>query len=330
MIARGSVCPVCFQPFPENGALASLPVGGRIATDEARRRLWLVCSACGEWSPAPTEPGSAARAEVAAAAQHRGADGGDGWRDVSPSLRVARVGAGGWASYADLRYSPLPEHRRSFPWRTVAWPGVFLAGAALFFVHPLAGLGVIGLGVMALRVRGAEQPVATERLNFALGAEDGSRPEIRGRISQVTVATSPGSPRGFRVGLRAGSVGEDSFHEQRWEMEDEDALVALRFVLREAARARSADTSHVREAVRRVESAGGPGAFLASAERHVRDLRRGSASVDRLPAALRYALEIAATELEEDFLAAHPEVLAARWSRARESVSRGASYPIPR
>ncbi|MEW5928974.1 MAG: hypothetical protein AB1941_16055 [Gemmatimonadota bacterium] len=325
----GSVCPACYAPFPESGALPSLPVGGRVAADEVRRRLWLVCGGCGEWSPAPVEPGSPAWAEVAAAAQEGGADGA-GRRDVSPPLRVARVGAGGWASYAELRYSPLPGHRRSFPWRAVAWPGVFAAGAALFLVHPLAGLAVIGLGVMGLRVRGAEQPIATDRLNFALGKDGGSRPEIRGRISQVTVRTSPGAPRGFRVHLRAGSIGVDSFYEQRWELEDEDALVVLRFVLRGAARGRRADAGQVREAVREVEAAGGPGAFLASAERRILEVQTGSPSVDRLPAALRYALEIAATELEEDFLAAHPDVLAARWSRARESVARGASYPIPR
>ena len=45
VIAPGSVCPACYQPFPENRALPSVPVGGRVATDEARRRLWLVCGA---------------------------------------------------------------------------------------------------------------------------------------------------------------------------------------------------------------------------------------------------------------------------------------------
>jgi hypothetical protein len=48
-------CLSCNKPFPANGELASLPEGRRIAFDPGRRRVWRICTTCGEWNLLGTE-----------------------------------------------------------------------------------------------------------------------------------------------------------------------------------------------------------------------------------------------------------------------------------
>jgi len=43
-------CLSCNKPFPANGELASLPEGRRIAFDPGQRRVWRICTKCGEWN----------------------------------------------------------------------------------------------------------------------------------------------------------------------------------------------------------------------------------------------------------------------------------------
>lgn len=318
-----SACPTCYRRLPTNPGHPFLPAGQHAALDPLRRRLWLVCDGCGEWTLLPVEgPALWAAAESMATSHDEGGPGRD-----SASVRVVRVPTGSWASYAAYRYATLPSYRRSFPWRTTVLSSLFISGAALLFVHFVAGMSVIALGTVVLGTAGT--PLATERLNLRLRDLGDVRPEIRGRIADVHVLQSPGSPRGFKLRIRAESRGEGQFREQLWEMDDEDALLVLRFVLREAGREWRSDAGPVHEAVHQVEAAGGPRAFLGMTEQRVRSLCRGPLSVDRLSPALRYAIEVAATELEDDYLAATPTALVKRWRRAHDAVARSGTFPVP-
>lgn len=50
-----SRCLFCRRPFPENGQLAHLPHGRRIAYDPVEGRLWSVCEGCHRWNLCPIE-----------------------------------------------------------------------------------------------------------------------------------------------------------------------------------------------------------------------------------------------------------------------------------
>ena len=48
-------CLFCRKPFSENGQLAYMPHGDRIAYDPAEGRLWVVCRSCHRWNLTPME-----------------------------------------------------------------------------------------------------------------------------------------------------------------------------------------------------------------------------------------------------------------------------------
>jgi len=57
-------CLFCHKPFPQNGQLAHLPHGRRIAYDPVEGRLWSVCEACHRWNLCPVEHREAALYEL--------------------------------------------------------------------------------------------------------------------------------------------------------------------------------------------------------------------------------------------------------------------------
>ena len=57
-------CLFCHRPFPENGQLAHMPRGHRIAFDPVRGRLWAVCESCHRWNLCPIEDREAALYEL--------------------------------------------------------------------------------------------------------------------------------------------------------------------------------------------------------------------------------------------------------------------------
>ncbi len=57
-------CLFCRKPFPENGLLAHLPHGRRIAYDPVEGRLWIVCERCHRWNLCPIEHREAALYEL--------------------------------------------------------------------------------------------------------------------------------------------------------------------------------------------------------------------------------------------------------------------------
>ena len=65
-MAPSPTCLSCNRPFPRNGELASLPEGRRIAFDPGQRRVWPICTKCGEWNLLGAEAAGAALGELEA------------------------------------------------------------------------------------------------------------------------------------------------------------------------------------------------------------------------------------------------------------------------
>src|SRR3954470_20441596 len=50
-----STCLFCNKPLGRNEAVASFPIGRRLAFDAAKGRLWVVCTECERWNLSPLE-----------------------------------------------------------------------------------------------------------------------------------------------------------------------------------------------------------------------------------------------------------------------------------
>ncbi len=59
-------CVSCGKAFAANGELVSLPEGRRIAFDPGQRRVWRICTKCGEWNLLGAEAAGEALAELIA------------------------------------------------------------------------------------------------------------------------------------------------------------------------------------------------------------------------------------------------------------------------
>ena len=65
-------CLFCRSTFPENGELAHMPRGRRIAYDPEEGRLWAVCGSCSRWNLCPIESREAALHELERLARDHG------------------------------------------------------------------------------------------------------------------------------------------------------------------------------------------------------------------------------------------------------------------
>ncbi|GMV05625.1 MAG: hypothetical protein AMXMBFR53_19020 [Gemmatimonadota bacterium] len=80
-------CLFCRKPFPENGQLAHMPHGRRIAFDPTDGRLWAICSGCYRWNLIPIESREAALYELERVARDHG-------RLVAHTAHVSLLNAG--------------------------------------------------------------------------------------------------------------------------------------------------------------------------------------------------------------------------------------------
>lgn len=113
-----SRCLFCHKPFPENGTLAHMPRGRRIAYDPSRGRLWAVCGSCHRWTLAPIEERDAALYELERLARDHAKPLGHTANItlmVAGPMTLIRVGAAGLAEQAWWRYGrELRKRRASF------------------------------------------------------------------------------------------------------------------------------------------------------------------------------------------------------------------------
>lgn len=111
-------CLFCHKPFPENGHLAHLPRGRRIAYDPVRGRLWLVCEGCHRWTLCPIQNREAALYELERVARDHAkpmAHTANIQLLHAGDITLVRVGSAGLAEQAWWRYGrELRKRKDSF------------------------------------------------------------------------------------------------------------------------------------------------------------------------------------------------------------------------
>jgi hypothetical protein len=309
-----TACIFCHTDLGRNGVVERFAVGRRLAFDQAKGRLWVVCSRCERWNLTPLEERWEAIEEceeLFRGTRLRASTGNVGLARLGDGTELVRIGAPLRAEFAAWRYGDQFGRRRRRA-ITRAAAGVAVGGAILIG-GPVTGLLVGGTGVVAHLALNAYQLLAFRKGLLHLPLPEGGYvivppehqaaarlievPDDRGWALEVPYADVVPSPgRWWRATLAGAERG-------RVRLAGAHAVHAvgrlLPFVNRSGATA-----ERTREAVRLIEEAGGPARIFPAAAANLRrwaaQQRWGdTAAVGLLPHAVRLALEMAAHEESE-------------------------------
>jgi hypothetical protein len=134
--AMYSSCLRCDRALGTNTEVVHLSVGRRIAFDTERGRIWVICSACGQWNLTPIEERWEALAEceaLARSAEATSAGAEAALAQTASGLELLRVGGMSYGDIANWRYGLRAAERQR---------------RQRLMLMPLAGLS-IGLGLAA-------------------------------------------------------------------------------------------------------------------------------------------------------------------------------------
>jgi hypothetical protein len=160
-------CFFCDAPLGRNDEVEGFPIGHRLAFDEARGRLWVVCPSCGRWNLIPIEERWEAIEQCERkfrATPVRLSTDQIGLARLKSGLELVRIGKPVLPEFAAWRYGRELHRRRllSGPQRAAGLlgpPALILGGpvlaATLGTLGALAYAGAIGLAAYALHRRPA-------------------------------------------------------------------------------------------------------------------------------------------------------------------------------
>ena len=143
-----STCLFCTSHLGRNEVIERFPVGGRLAFDAARGRLWVVCRACGRWNLSPLEERWEAieqcERRFRATRLHFSTDE-IALARLPEGLELVRIGAPQRPEFAAWRYGDQFERRRM---RTLAVTGglVTVGGLALATGSAMLAQAVVPAG----------------------------------------------------------------------------------------------------------------------------------------------------------------------------------------
>lgn len=342
-----STCLFCHASLGTNAVVEHFPVGRRLAFDEAKGRLWVVCRHCERWNLTPIEERWEAIEEceklfrsttLRMSTEHIGL------ARVKERLELVRIGNPQRPEMAAWRYGDQFGKRRIRYWGYVA-AGVAAVGA-LYVGGAEAGLlAGGGFNIIFNGVNVARNAFWKRRTVAFVPTPDGTVRVLRGHLPSVKIVSdahgdpmlrftrrlNPGEAGGKARWLDAGLIGRrrwDSLPGQRVELPLEESAPALGALL-PAINARGGSQRVVSSAVSMLDTRGTYGLLRDAAS------TRGStrAAIGRrapmelgqllhLPAELRLALEMATHEDQERAaLEGELSALEERWREAEEIAS---------
>ncbi len=293
-------CMFCRRHLGSNQVIETFPVGRRLAFDEARGRLWVVCRKCARWNLTPLEE----RWEAVEACERlfrgtrvRTSTENIGLARHPEGLELVRIGRPLRPEFAAWRYGRQFVRRWRWNLGFGALTGTLVvakvAGGAL--ATPAALVGAYGLYQVARRFAGMPPSSSTARRN------DGSWL----KLDHDSCSTARILPATAEPGFALEFAKDPGFSLRRWHkwepilLEGEEArrfaAVILPSLNDTGGRPRT-----VRDAVAEIEALGHPSAFVADVAKRDRYWRRGVFGyIDKMPKPTRLALEMALREEEE-------------------------------
>ncbi len=320
-------CLFCREHLGQNDLVEHCAVGRRLAYDESKGRLWIVCPHCGSWNLTPLDDRWEAIEECERLFRRttaRVSTENISMAVVYASLELIRIGSPYRQELAVWRYANELRGRRKralfkagarvadrYGWMIGAG-GLVGAGFALLVGAPAA----IGIGMMA--GAGTEEifrEIGPERIEKLLGqiiakvrVTNLDFSFVRtGHVPELRVAAKD---RGWRLEL-PHSVGWEGY-------EGEQATHVLGLML-PIANGFGASESQVTEAVKELEEVGNAEEYVATTAQRLERLGLGHSGVGQYPISTRLALEMAAhEETERHALRGQLKWLERRWREAEE------------
>ncbi len=312
-----STCLFCNKELGANEVIENFPIGRRLAYDESKGRLWVVCRRCEKWNLTPVEERWEAIEECERLFREtrlRQSSDHIGLAKLKEGLTLVRIGQPMRPEFAAWRYGDQFGRRRK---RTMLWTGVgVVAVGAVYAGGIAAGVGICGFQMLP-------QAIINIPVRVKIKTKDGRVLKVRQQnLERSRFLMNSESVEGDWSVYVKHSNGEDTFH-------GEDAVRVTSLLLPKL-NSMAGPKRVVEDAVQRIEDAGNPERYLAQLPEKVRAAdhdRYGDRTVKekklglvgKLPKPTKLALEMAVHE-EQERRALEGELwlLEAAWREAEE------------
>jgi hypothetical protein len=292
-----STCLFCNKELGSNEVIENFPIGRRLAYDEAKGRLWVVCRRCEKWNLTPLEERWEAIEECERLFRDtrlRMSSDNIGLAKLKEGLTLVRIGQPLRPEFAAWRYGDQFGRRRK---RTMLWTGagVLVIGAVY------AGGIAAGVGIGSFQV--IPQAIINIPVRVRIKTKDGRVLKVRQQNLERSrfLLNAESADGGWGVYVKH-SKGEETFY-------GEEAVQATSLLLPKL-NSMAGPKHVVQDAVQRIEDAGNPERFLAQLPEKVRAAdhkRYGDRTVKekklglvgKLPKPTKLALEMAVHEEQE-------------------------------
>ncbi|MEQ9570101.1 MAG: hypothetical protein RLN75_07900, partial [Longimicrobiales bacterium] len=318
-----TTCMFCNKDLGRNERVESFPVGRRLAFDEARGRLWVVCRHCERWNLTPLEERWEAVEDcerIFRDTRLRAHTENVGLARTSEGLELVRIGRPLREEFAAWRYGDQFGRRRRRAILYGVGVGTAVAGLAIGGV----ALGVVS-GAFVGQFGNFVNLWNNARTRARLKLPDGEVLKVKTPLLSKVQIFESDDKQGWAIQVRPEKkAGRFRSGEESLVLHGEEARRAAS-VLVPAVNAAGGNKDKVRDAVRALEEAGHPEDFLRSAP-SLKPRRRAIQDVGPalalLPAPSRLALEMALHE-EQEMRAMQGELwrLERAWEEAEEIAS---------
>ena len=319
-----STCLYCNNALGTNEVVETFPVGRRLAFDQSKGRLWVVCRKCEKWNLSPLEERWEAIEQCERLfhdARKRVSTDNIGLAKLTEGLELVRIGEPMRPEFAAWRYGDQFGRRRTRA--IVIGVGAAAVGGGILIAGATAGIlsgGGYGLyqGISSL------YEVARKKRRLAVvTAPNGQRLTVRGEHADRTrIVLGDPHADGWSLDLHhtTGRIRLEGDHARR-----ATALIMPKVNMGGASREK------VQDAVKRIESSGNPEKFLqwlalmpepraepTSWKRWAKP-RPPQGGVSKLPLETRLAVEMAVNEENERrALEGELTLLELEWKEAEE------------
>ncbi len=326
-----STCLFCHGDLGANEVVEHFPIGRRLAFDEQKGRLWVICRSCERWNLTPIEDRWEAIEEcerLFRSTTLRMSTDHIGLARVSEGLELVRVGEPQRPEMAAWRYGDQFGRRRRRYYMFAAG-GVVAVGAV---ASGYAALGLFAGGGVPF-INGPIQALVAVRNRKVVArvpTADGIVAVTRGLLSHAKIVQTTGAQ--WRLSLdyvKSRPKGAHRFWEYKPRrnrrstvlLDQQEAMPALAALL-PTVNGRGGSKRDVQSAVKLVESAGNAAKIADNAASLALKISRSAISqgkLSRIPIEVRLALEMVTHEDDERrALEGELAVLEARWKEAEE------------
>lgn len=320
-----STCLYCNNTLGANEVIETFPVGRRLAFDQDKGRLWVVCRKCEKWNLSPLEERWEAIEQCEQLfhdARKRVSTDNIGLARLSEGLELVRIGEPKRPEFAAWRYGDQFGRRRT---RAILMGvGAATVGGGVLIAGATAGI-LSGGGYGIYQGISALYEVARKKRRLAvITAPDGQRLTIRGEHADKTrIILGDARQGGWSLDLHYGKEG-------RILLQGDHARRATALIMPKV-NAGGASRTKVQTAVNLIESSGDPERWLnvvartpqlspATAIRKKWAMKQAPpGGLSRLPLETRLAVEMAVNEENERrALEGELTLLELEWKEAEE------------